>query len=73
MIIKYDKDGNIVWEKFYHVVTYTRFNKVIETSDGYVAIGQSIYANMEMGNNTTGGGIIVKYDKDGNEIWHNNH
>ena len=73
MIIKYDKDGNIVWEKFYHVVTYTRFNKVIETSDGYVAIGQSIYANMEMGNHTTGGGIIVKYDKDGNEIWHNNH
>lgn len=73
VIIKYDKDGNIVWEKYYQVVTNTRFNKVIEVSDGYVVVGQSIYANMEMGNHTTGGGIIVKYDKDGNEVWHNNH
>lgn len=73
IIIKYDKEGNIVWEKYYQVVTNTRFNKVIATADGYVAIGQSIYANMEMGNHTTGGGIIVKYDLDGNEVWHNNH
>lgn len=72
-IIKYDKNGNIVWEKFYHVLTNTRFNKVIETNDGYIAVGQSIYANMEMGNHTTGGGIIVKYDKDGNKVWNNNH
>lgn len=73
IIIKYDKEGNIVWEKYYQVVTNTRFNKVIATSDGYIAIGQSIYANMEMGNHTTGGGIIVKYDFDGNEVWRNNH
>lgn len=73
IIVKYDKEGKIIWEKFYQVVTNTRFNKVIETNDGYVVIGQSIYANMEMGNHTTGGGIIVKYDFDGNEIWHNNH
>lgn len=72
-IIKYDKEGNIVWEKFYQVVTNTRFNKVIETADGYIAVGQSIYANMELGNHTAGGGIIVKYDKEGNEIWRNNH
>lgn len=73
MIIKYDKDGNLIWEKYYQVLTNTRFNKVIEVDDGYVAVGQSIYANLEMGNHTTGGGIIVKYDKNGNEIWHNNH
>lgn len=72
-IIKYDKDGNIIWEKFYQVVTNTRFNKVIATNDGYIAIGQSIYANMEMGNHTTGGGIIVKYNFDGTEVWRNNH
>lgn len=72
-IIKYDKTGNIIWEKFYQVVTNTSFNKVIATNNGYVVVGQSIYANMEMGNHTTGGGIIVKYDFDGNELWHNNH
>lgn len=73
ILLKYDKDGKIVWEKFYQVLTNTRYNKVIAVEDGYIAIGQSIYANMEMGNHTTGGGIIVKYDKDGNEVWHNNH
>lgn len=72
-IIKYDKEGNIIWEKFYSVITNTSFNKVKEVGDGYIAVGQSIYANMELGNHTTGGGIIVKYSKDGNELWHNNH
>ncbi len=73
IILKYDQEGNLIWEKFYQVVTNTRFNKVIKTSDGYVAVGQSIYANMEMGNHTTGGGIIMKYDFDGNVVWYNNH
>lgn len=72
-IIKYDKEGALVWEKFYQVLTDTSFNKVKETPDGYIVVGQSIYANMELGNHTTGGGIIVKYDKEGNELWHNNH
>ena len=73
VMIKYDKNGKLVWEKFYHVLSNTGFEKVIETEDGYIAIGHSIYANMELGNHTTGGGIIVKYDKEGNEVWHNNH
>ncbi len=73
IIIKYSKDGEIVWEKYYHVLTNTSFSKVIEVSDGYVAVGQSIYANLEVGNHTTGGAIIVKYDFNGNEVWHANH
>ena len=72
-ILKYDKDGELLWEKFYQVLTDTSFNKVKETSDGYIVVGQSIYANNELGNHTTGGAIIVKYDKEGNELWHNNH
>ena len=72
-ILKYSKDGELIWEKFYQVLTNTGFNRVVAVSDGYIAIGQSIYANMELGNHTTGGGIIVKYDLDGNEVWHNNH
>lgn len=72
-LIKYDKSGNKIWEKYYGVLSNTRFNKVIQTSDGYVVIGQSLYESMEVGNHTTGGGVIVKYDFDGNEVWHNNH
>ncbi len=72
-IIKFGKDGELIWEKFYQVLTNTSFKKVVATSDGYIAVGQSIYANNELGNHTTGGAIIVKYDKDGNVLWHNNH
>ena len=73
VILKYSKEGELVWEKFYRVITNTSFSKVIKVSDGYVAVGQSIYANMEVGNHATGGAIIVKYDFNGNEVWHNNH
>lgn len=72
-IIKYDKKGEIIWEKFCKPLTDSSFNKVIEVSDGFIAIGQSIYANMELGNDPNGGGIIVKYDKDGNELWRSFH
>lgn len=72
-LIKYDQNGKKVWEKFYGVLSNTRFNKVIAVADGFVVIGQSLYENMEVGNHTTGGGIIVKYDFEGNEVWHNNH
>jgi len=71
--IKYDKEGNKLWEKYYGVLSNTRFNQAILVEDGIVVIGQSIYENMEVGNHTTGGGVIVKYDFEGNEVWHNNH
>lgn len=73
IIVKFTKDGEIVWEKYYHVLANTSFSKVIKVEDGYIAVGQSIHANMEVGNQTTGGAIIVKYDFNGNEVWHNNH
>ena len=73
LIVKFTKEGEVVWEQFYQVLTNTGFNRVIEVNDGYIAVGQSIYANMELGNHQTGGGIIVKYDKEGKEVWHNNH
>ena len=72
-ILKYDKNGDLVWEKFYQVLTNTSFNRVKEVPDGYIVVGQSIYANMEVGNQENGGGIIVKYDRDGNQLWHNHH
>lgn len=72
-LIKFDKDGNKIWEKYYGVLSNTKFNKAILVEDGIVVIGQSIYEAMEVGNHSTGGGVIVKYDFDGNKIWNNNH
>ena len=74
LIVKYDLSGNILWYKTYSVLSDTEFYKVIDDGDGnLVVIGQSIYENMELGNHTTGGGIIVRYDKDGNLLAHNNY
>lgn len=72
LLVKYDLDGNIVWSKNYQVLGDTKFKKIIEVEDGLIVIGQSIYENMEIGNHPDGGGIIIKYDLDGNIIWTNN-
>ncbi len=74
LIVKYDLSGKELWHKTYHVLSDTEFYKVIDDGDdNLVVIGQSIYENMEMGSHTTGGGIIVRYDKDGNMLAHNNY
>lgn len=72
LIVKYDLDGNMIWSNNYQVLGDTEFKSVIIVEDGIIAVGQSIYENMQIGNHPTGGGIIVKYDFDGNEVWHNN-
>lgn len=73
LIVKYSDKGNVEWFKNYQILGDTEFYKVIDVNDGFIAIGQSIYENMELGNHTTGGGIIVKYDYDGNIVWKNNY
>ena len=69
LIVKYDKEGKILWEKTFTSLSNSKFNKVVEVNDGYVVIGQSIFATMEMGNSTEGGGVIIKYSKDGEVLW----
>ncbi len=74
LIVKYDEQGKVIWHKTYHVLSDTEFYKVIDDdNDNIVVIGQSIYENMEVGSHITGGGIIVRYDKDGNLLAHNNY
>lgn len=73
LIVKYDGNGKVVWKNTYKVLSDTEFYRIIEDDDSYVVIGQSIYQNMEMGNHLIGGGIIVRYNKDGEDIAHNNY
>lgn len=74
LIVKYDFSGKMLWHKKYHVLSDTEFYKIIDDgNDNVVVIGKSIYENMEMGSHITGGGIIVRYDKDGNILAHNNY
>ena len=73
LIVKYDLDGKILWHKNYQVLGDTEFFNVIESDGNYIVIGQSIYENMEIGNHISGGGIILKYNKDGELLAKNNY
>ncbi len=73
LIVKYDLDGNEIWHKNFQILGDTEFKSILILDDGILVVGQSIYENLEIGNHNTGGGIIVKYDFDGNEIWRNNY
>ena len=74
LIVKFDYTGKEIWHKTYHVLSDTELFKVIDDgNDNIVVIGQSIYENMEVGSHITGGGIILRYDKDGNLLAHNNY
>ena len=72
LLVKYDQNGEMEWIKNYQILGDTKFKRIIAVDDGLIAVGQSIYENMEIGTHDMGGGIIVKYDFDGNIIWYNN-
>jgi len=79
IIVKYDKDGNVVWKKNFGGGGNDRefFESVTAVADGIVAVG---YANSAYGTGdwvgVTGKGgddaIIVKYDNAGNVLWKKN-
>lgn len=74
LMVKYDKDLNVVWSNTYSVLSDTKFYKIIDDgNNNYVIIGQSIYENMEFGSHITGGGIIVRINSDGEVIANNNY
>ena len=74
IIVKYDKDGNIVWEKVYGGTGNDVFDTVLLTPEGeFLIIGNSDSSDIEsITNKGSVDAIIVKYDKDGNIIWQKN-
>lgn len=71
IIVKYDKDGNIIWKKNFGGTNSDYFYGITITSDGYVVVGRSISTDGDLIGLNKGGydAIVVKYDKDGNVIW----
>lgn len=67
LIAKYDSELNEIWENTYSGSKYEYYNSVIETKDGsIVATGVADEIN---GNAYPSKGLIVKYDKNGNQLW----
>ena len=71
IIVKYDKDGNMLWQKNWGGNSWEEFNYILQTQDGgFIVYGYSRSTDIE-GLPNKGGrdAIIVKYDKDGNMLW----
>ena len=73
LIVKYDKDGNIIYENDFQLLGNSKFTSVYEVDDGYIVVGQSIYDNMTVGLSEDGGGIIIKYNKNLDIVWIQNY
>ena len=71
LLVKYDLEGNMLWHKNFQILGDTEFKRILPVSDGIIVVGQSIYENMQIGNHNMGGGIIIKYDFEGNVVWNN--
>ena len=69
LIVKYDLEGNVLFEKDFRVTKDSAFTGVICVDDGYVVVGYSISED----DSENGGAYIVKYDKTGNVIWTSNY
>lgn len=72
LFVKYDLDGNIVFQKDLQILGNSKFTNILVLDDGYIVVGQSIYPNDVLGNEQSGGAIIVKYDKKGKILWQKN-
>ena len=78
IIVKYDYEGYLMWEKNFGGSSTDIYYAVTAVSDGFVAVGGSLEGSFDTGDWTgvTGKGgfdaIIVKYDNDGNVVWKKN-
>ena len=68
LIVKYDKSGNVIFEKDFEVLDNSKFTSITKYGDYYYVTGKSVYKSTSIGNKE-GGAILCKYDKDGNLIW----
>lgn len=72
LFVKYDLDGNVLFQKDLQILGDSKFTNLLVVEDGYIVVGQSIYPNDVLGNESTGGAIIMKYSKSGEVVWQQN-
>ncbi len=72
LIVKYDKDGNILYDADFQLLGNSKYMSIEVVEDGYIVVGQSIYEDMVVGHSTGGGAYIAKYDKKLEVVWMNN-
>ena len=73
LIVKFDADGNILFESDFQVLGQSKFVDVKVVEDGYLVCGQSIYDNLTIGDSKKGGAFLIKYGKDLKVEWKVNY
>ncbi len=74
LIVRFDKDFNIIWRENVQILDDTDLLKVkLDKNNNLIIVGQSIYAKNIIGNQTTGGAILLKYNLDGEELFKFNY
>ena len=72
IIVKFDVEGNVEWSANFGGTNTDMFEAVIETSDGYVAVGQTTSNDLDLNGIYKGGNndsILVKYNKNGDLVY----
>lgn len=72
LIVKYDKDGNLIYEDDFQILGNSKFTSVVAVEDGYIVTGQSVYQDMIVGLSEDGGAFVIKYNKELRLEWKNN-
>ncbi len=74
VIVRYDSNGNVIWNRNFGGSSFDIFYDVKEVIDGYVAVGYSNSNNHDVLDMNKGldDAVIVKYDKSGNMVWNKN-
>ena len=60
IIVKYDKDGKVLFDKSFKALDDSKFVSVCVVDDGYLVVGQSVYENMTLGFSKKGGAYLIK-------------
>ena len=68
LLVKYDKEGNILFEKNFQILDNSKFTSITKVGEDYVVTGQSVYKNTRIGSDP-GGAFIARYNKEGNLLW----
>ncbi len=72
LLVKYNRFGEVIDESTFQILGDSNFMK-LEVVDGFLyVVGDSILPPMDIGLATTGGGVLVKYSTDLNEVWRAN-
>lgn len=68
LMVKYDKDGNLLWEKVFESSGNAQFLKIQTMADGYLVVGSSSRSSEEK-EIIDCGALLFKYDFEGNLVW----